>query len=86
MNKENDFVYLVTVLEVLSPWCLAGCNSMQNKSYKIYKKVLLLIHILESVPIFIFFLLLRHPVNMFIFLPPVLSIKTDDKANSFIHQ
>ena len=23
MNKERNFVYLVIVLEVLSPWCLA---------------------------------------------------------------
>ena len=30
MYKEKSFVYLVPLLEVLSPLCLAGCISMKN--------------------------------------------------------
>ena len=46
MNKEKDFVYLVTMLNVkstLSLWCLVACTSMKNKSHKI--KVLFLINV-----------------------------------------
>ena len=34
MNQEGNFVYLVTVLDLLSPWCLAGCTSMKNQNLK----------------------------------------------------
>ena len=40
MYKEKDLIYLVTWLEVLSPWCLAGCTSMKIKTHKVYKKFL----------------------------------------------
>ena len=35
MFTERNFVFLVTELELLSPWCFAGCTSMKNKSHKI---------------------------------------------------
>ena len=30
----------MTVLEALSPWCLAGCTAMKNKSYNYKMKFL----------------------------------------------
>ena len=38
-------------LEVLSPWCLAGCTSMKNKSQNILNKIPLLLQILDLIRI-----------------------------------
>ena len=46
MNQEGNFVYLVTVLDLLSPWCLAGCTSLKNKNHNIKNKVSLLLQTL----------------------------------------
>ena len=49
----------------ISPWCLAGCTSMKNKSHKIKNKVPLLLQILGYIPcvinsLFLIFPLLTH--------------------------
>ena len=34
MNKEEDFVYFMTEVEVLSPLCLVGCTSMKDLKHR----------------------------------------------------